>query len=120
MMAMLVCACLVTPVFFVSSVSTEWAAIWLISLAVAAHQGWSANLFTTTSDMFPRSAVGSVVGIGATVGSLGGVLFSLGAGWILHVTHTYKALFIISAAAYLVGLGLMHLIAPGMKRTTLN
>jgi MFS transporter, ACS family, hexuronate transporter len=119
MMTMLLCACLVTPVFFVSSVSAEWLSIGLISLAVAAHQGWSANLFTTASDMFPRSAVGSVVGIGATIGSLGGVLFSLGAGWILHVTHTYKTLFIMSAAAYLIGLGLMHLIAPGMKRATL-
>jgi MFS transporter, ACS family, hexuronate transporter len=112
---MLLCACLVTPVFFVPTLPTLWASIALISVAVAAHQGWSANLFTTASDMFPRAAVGTVVGIGATAGSVAGAMFSIGAGWILHVTHTYKALFVISAVAYLLGLSLMNLFAPGLK-----
>jgi ACS family hexuronate transporter-like MFS transporter len=116
LVTMLLCACLITPIFFVSRQSSEWGAIALISLAVAAHQGWSANLFTTASDMFPRAAVGSVVGIGGTVGSIGGVLFSLGTGWILEVTHSYTALFMMSAAAYLLALGLMQLIVPGLKR----
>ncbi len=119
-LTMLLCACLVVPVFFVNKVSSEWDAIALISLAVAAHQGWSANLFTTASDMFPRSAVGSVVGIGATIGSIGGVLFSLGAGWILNLTHDYSILFLISASAYLVGLGLMQWIAPGFKPAVIS
>lgn len=112
---MLLCACLVTPIFFASRVSSEWAAIAIISVAVAAHQGWSANLFTTASDMFPRAAVGTVVGIGATMGSIGGVLFSLGTGWILNLTHTYTILFALSASAYLLALAVMQLIVPGFK-----
>lgn len=112
---MLLCACLVTPIFFASRAPSEWVSIALISLAVAAHQGWSANLFTTVSDMFPRAAVGSVVGIGATLGSIGGVLFSLGTGWILHLTHNYSPLFVIAAGAYLLALGVMQWLAPGFR-----
>ena len=112
---MLLCACLVTPIFFASRAPSEWGAVSLISLAVAAHQGWSANLFTTVSDMFPRAAVGSVVGIGATLGSIGGVLFSLGTGWILHFTHSYSILFALSASAYLLALAAMLWLAPGFK-----
>ena len=117
---MLLCAFLVTPIFFASRVHSEWLAIGIISLAVAAHQGWSANLFTTASDMFPRSAVGSVVGIGATMGSIGGVLFSLGTGWLLNLTHNYTIPFVLSASAYLFALGLMQLIVPGLKPVVLN
>ncbi|WP_446741658.1 MFS transporter [Silvibacterium acidisoli] len=113
---MLMCAIAVTPIFFVSRVSNEWTAIALISLAAAAHQGWSANLFTTASDMFPRSAVGSVVGIGGTLGSAGGVLFSLSTGWVLEITHSYASLFVISACAYLLGLGILQTLAPGLRR----
>ena len=117
---MLLCASLVTPIFFASRVHSEWLAIAIISVAAAAHQGWSANLFTTASDMFPRSAVGSVVGIGATIGSIGGVLFSLGTGWILNLTHNYTIPFILSASAYLLALGLMQLIVPGSKSAVLT
>lgn len=112
---MLLCACLVTPIFFASRTPSEWTSIAVIGLAVAAHQGWSANLFTTVSDMFPRAAVGSVVGIGATLGSLGGLLFSLGTGWILHLTHSYSLLFALSASAYLLALAAMQWLAPGFK-----
>ena len=117
---MLLCACLVTPIFFASSAPSEWVSVALISLAVAAHQGWSANLFTTVSDMFPRVAVGSVVGIGATFGSIGGVLFSLGTGWILHFTHSYSILFALSASAYLLALAAMQWLAPGFKTASLT
>ena len=78
--AMLLCACLVAPVFLINYLHADnfgkWAAIGLLSLAAAAHQGWSANLFTTASDMFPRSAVGSVTGIGTMAGAVGGFLFA--------------------------------------------
>jgi ACS family hexuronate transporter-like MFS transporter len=87
----------------------------VIGIAVAAHQGWSANLFTTVSDMFPRAAVGSVVGIGATLGSIAGVVFSLATGWILHVTHSYSTLFALSASAYLLALAAMQWLAPGFR-----
>jgi ACS family hexuronate transporter-like MFS transporter len=114
--AMLFCACCVVPVFLINFVSSEWAAIALLSLAAAAHQGWSANLFTTTSDMFPRTAVGSVTGIGGMAGSVGGVLFATYTGRILEWTHSYSSLFAIAASAYLVALAVILLLAPGLKR----
>ena len=114
--AMLFCACCVVPVFLINYVSSEWAAIGLLSLAAAAHQGWSANLFTTTSDMFPRTAVGSVTGIGGMAGSVGGVLLATYTGRILEWTHSYATLFIIAASAYLVALAVIVLLAPGLRR----
>lgn len=114
--AMLLCACLVVPIFLINYLETEWAAIALLSLAAAAHQGWSANLFTTASDMFPRSAVGSVTGIGGMVGSVGGFLLATSAGIILELTHSYASLFAIAASAYLVALALIVLLAPGLKK----
>ena len=113
---MLVFACIVTPIFFASRTNSEWVAVGLLSLAAAAHQGWSANLFTTVSDMFPKSAVGAVVGIGGMAGSVGGVLFSLSAGWILQITHSYASLFAIAASAYLVAFVILRALAPGLKK----
>ncbi len=118
--AMLICACLATPIFFLSRVNSVWIAVALLSLAVATHQGWSANLFTTPSDMFPNAAVGSVTGIGGTGGSLGGVIFSMGVGWILHLTHSYSLIFGISASAYLVALAFVHLLAPGLRKAEIK
>jgi ACS family hexuronate transporter-like MFS transporter len=116
MCAMLICAGLVLPIFTAGSLNSEWAAIALLSLAAAAHQGWSANLFTIASDMFPRSAVGTVVGIGGMAGAVGGVLFSVSAGKILQLTHSYVALFGISASAYLLSIAILHILAPGLKK----
>jgi ACS family hexuronate transporter-like MFS transporter len=115
LIVMLLCASLVLPIFLASRVSSVWMAVGLLSLAAAAHQGWSANLYTTAADMFPKSAVGAVVGIGGTAGSIGGVLFSFATGWILQLTHSYTPLFAIAAFAYLIGLGFMQLLAPGLK-----
>ncbi|MGD0800592.1 MAG: MFS transporter [Terracidiphilus sp.] len=117
--AMLLCACLVAPIFTVTYLQSEWAAIVLLSLAAAAHQGWSANLLTTPSDMFPRSAVGSVAGIGGMAGSVGLFLLSTYAGHILQLTHKYASLFAIAASAYLVALLLIVVLAPGLKRIEL-
>jgi ACS family hexuronate transporter-like MFS transporter len=114
--AMLVCASLVVPIYTASSVKSVWSAIALISIAAGAHQGWSANLFTTPSDMFPRSAVGSVVGIGGMAGSVGSALFAFYAGHILQLTHSYASLFGIAAGAYLLALVAMWLLAPGLKK----
>ncbi len=114
--SMLFCACLVVPVFLINYLHSEWAAIGLLSLAAAAHQGWSANLFTTASDMFPRSAVGSVTGIGGMAGSVGGFLLATFAGYILQLTHSYASLFAIAASAYLLALFIMVLLAPGLKK----
>jgi len=114
--AMLVCATLVLPICAVGSVNSKWAAVGLLSLAAASHQGWSANLFTVASDMFPRNTVGAVVGVGGMAGSVGGVVFSLSAGKILEVSHSYTPLFGISASAYLVSIVILHVLAPGLKK----
>ena len=114
--AMLFCACMVVPIFTAARLKSEWAAIALLSLAAGAHQGWSANLFTTSSDMFPRSAVGAVVGIGGMAGSVGGAIFAFFAGHILQLTQSYTILFGIAASAYLLALLILCLLAPGLKK----
>src|SRR5271169_628061 len=118
--AMLFCAFLVVPIYTASSVKSVWTAIALISVAAGAHQGWSANLFTTSSDMFPRSAVGSVVGIGGMAGSVGSALFAFFAGHILQLTHSYASLFGIAASAYLFALVILCLLAPGLRKVELT
>jgi ACS family hexuronate transporter-like MFS transporter len=116
---MLFCAALVVPVFLINYIGSEWVAISLLSLAAAAHQGWSANLFTTASDMFPRGAVGSVTGIGAMVGAVTGFGFAKLAGHLLQVSNSYAVLFVIAASAYLVSWVFMVLLAPGLKKVEL-
>jgi ACS family hexuronate transporter-like MFS transporter len=121
MSAMLLCALCVVPVFFISFVNSIWIAVALLSLAAAAHQGWSANIFTTVSDMFPRSAVGSVTGIGAMAGSVGGVLLATFTGWLLQGSDkNYIVLFGIAASAYIVAFLVIITLAPGLKRAELN
>jgi ACS family hexuronate transporter-like MFS transporter len=114
--AMLFCAFLVVPICTATSAKSVWLAIALISLAAGAHQGWSANLFTTPSDMFPRSAVGSVVGIGGMAGSFGSALFAFYAGHVLQLTHSYVTLFAIASSAYLLALIVLYALAPGLKK----
>jgi ACS family hexuronate transporter-like MFS transporter len=114
--AMLICALAVTPIVFVSQVSNLWVAVALIGLAAAAHQGWSANIFTTVSDMFPRRAVGSVVGIGGMAGAMGGTTFAVATGYILERTHNnYMIMFAIAGSVYLVALGIVHLLVPKLE-----
>lgn len=114
--AMLFCGAVVVPIYTAASLKTEWAAIALLSLAAGAHQGFSANLFTTASDMFPRSAVGTVVGIGGMAGALGGAVFAFFAGHVLQLTHSYRILFAIAACAYLIAVLILYLLAPALKK----
>ncbi|MGD0940487.1 MAG: MFS transporter [Terracidiphilus sp.] len=123
--AMLLCASLVVPVFLINTLQAnnfgKWAAVGLLGLAAAAHQGWSANLFTTASDMFPRSAVGSATGIGTMAGAVGGFLFSTYIGYILQLSHgDYSILFIIASSVYLISLLINVLLAPGLKKAELT
>jgi ACS family hexuronate transporter-like MFS transporter len=113
--AMLICALCVTPIVFAATGVDKWTAILLISLAAAAHQGWSANLFTLSSDMFPRRAVGSVVGIGGMAGAVGGMLLALLVGAVLQATGRYLPIFIIAGSAYVVALLLIQLLVPKLK-----
>jgi ACS family hexuronate transporter-like MFS transporter len=116
--SMFVFALCVLPILFVGQAG-PWGAVVLIGVAGAAHQAWSANLFTTASDMFPKRAVASVVGLGGMAGSLGGILFPIYAGKLLdkfqaahNVTAGYSILFAICGSAYLVAFAINHLLAP--------
>jgi ACS family hexuronate transporter-like MFS transporter len=113
--SMLLCAVSVVPIVFAAQTASLWVAVALVSLAAAAHQGWSANLFTLTSDMFPRRAVGSVVGIGGTAGAIGGMLIALVVGEILQKTGSYVPIFIIAGSAYLAALTVIHLLVPRLE-----
>ncbi|MFI5006411.1 MAG: MFS transporter [Solirubrobacterales bacterium] len=109
---MLVCALCVMPIVFATQVASLWAAVGLIGLAAAAHQGWSANLFTLASDMFPRRAVGSVVGIGGFAGAVGGMLIATAVGHLLQWTGSYVPVFLLAGAAYLLALLVIQTLAP--------
>lgn len=113
--AMLICAIAVIPIVIASTTSNLWLAVVLIGIAAAAHQGWSANIFTIASDMFPKQAVGSVVGIGGMFGAIGGMCISPLVGYILQTTGSYVPIFIIAASAYLVALLVIHLLAPKLE-----
>lgn len=109
---MLVCACAVVPVFFSQSIDSLWLNVAVIGIATAAHQAFSANLYTLPSDLFPRSAVGSVIGIGGTVGAIGGMMMAKYAGFVLDSIGTYTPLFAIAGSAYFLALGAVHLLSP--------
>ncbi len=113
--AMLTCACLVVPIAVAGGLHSVWLAVGLLSLAAAAHQGWSANIFTTASDMFPARFVGTVVSFGQVAGALGGAIFQPVCGHIVQLTHSFVPLFIYSASAYLIALLLLRALAPGLK-----
>jgi len=117
---MLICAVCVLPVVFATLTNSLWVSVLLIALAAAAHQGWSANIFTTASDMFPRQAVGSVVGIGGMAGSVGGMILQASVGFIVAYTGSYFSVFIIAASAYLVALLIMQLLTPKLEPAVIN
>lgn len=110
--AMLLCAVLVLPVFWVAYVNALWGAVAIVGVAAAAHQGFSCNLFTLPSDVFPRRAVGSLVGIGGTAGAIGGMLLTKYAGWVLDRLGTFKPIFAYAGCAYLLALLVVHLLSP--------
>ena len=118
--AMLVCALLILPVAMAPRVDSAWLAVWLVGIAAAAHQGFSANIFTTTSDMFPKHAVGSVVGIGGFAGAMGGFLMNLGAGWFRENQGDYVTMFTIAGFVYLIALAAMHALAPRLEPVRLG
>jgi ACS family hexuronate transporter-like MFS transporter len=114
-LTMLVCALLAVPVMFASFADSVWLAVLIIGVATAAHQGFSANLYTLPSDVFPRGAVGSVVGIGGMLGAFGGMVFSKYIGGVLESIGTYTPIFIVAGSAYLIALLVVHLLTPKME-----
>ena len=118
--AMLVCALGVVPIVFASRVSHLWVSVGLIALAAAAHQGWSANIFTLPSDTFPRQAVGSLVGLGGMFGSVGALLLAKVTGYVLQSSGSYLPMFIIAGSAYLAALAVIHLLNPNLEPAQLK
>ena len=115
--AMLVCALLVLPIIHAAQVSNLWVAVLLIGLAAAAHQGWSANLYTLVSDTFPRRAVGSVIGIGGMLGAVGGMLVAIAVGALLQKTGgNYAPLFLVAGLAYLFAFLVIQGLSPRLER----
>jgi ACS family hexuronate transporter-like MFS transporter len=119
--AMLICALAVVPVICASSLSNKWASVLLIGLACGAHQGWSANIFTFVSDIFPKRAVGSIVGIGGAAGGIGGFFISNIVGWILNVdANNYLPIFVVAGTSYLAALLIMHLLVPKIEHIQMS
>ena len=119
-LAMLIAAVIIIPTMFAPAATNMWVAVTIVGIAAAAHQWWSANIFTLTSDMFPRFAVGSVVGIGGFFGAAGGVLFQRATGWVLqHNGSNYTPVFLACGFAYVTALLIIHLLVPRLERVTL-
>jgi ACS family hexuronate transporter-like MFS transporter len=116
--ALLVCALAVLPVLYAPYADNLWVVVALVGLATAAHQGWSANLFTLVSDMFPKAAVGSVVGIGGMAGAIGGGVMQLVAGRIAD--YSYLPLFIFAGTAYLLALIIIDRLSPQLRAAKLD
>ncbi|PZN33871.1 MAG: MFS transporter [Proteobacteria bacterium] len=118
--AMLVCALCVVPIVFALRADNLWLAVALIGLATAGHQGWSANVFTLASDMFPRRAVASVVGIGGFGGAVGGMLIATFTGLLLETTGSYLPVFLMAGSAYLLALAVVHRLVPALEPARLD
>lgn len=111
-LALLACALCVTPIIFASTVSSLTAAVAIIGLAAAAHQGWSSNLYTMVSDTFPRRSVASVMGIGGAAGAVGGMIMAKYVGHVLDTVGSYLPVFLWAGSAYLIALAIVHLLVP--------
>jgi MFS transporter, ACS family, aldohexuronate transporter len=118
--SLLICALCVVPVTITPKVGSEWFAILLIGVAAAAHQGFSANLFALSGDLFPRRAVGSIVGIGGMFGSIGGMIFQASAGLVVDHLHSYLPLFVVAGSAYLLAVLLIQILAPRLEPATFD
>jgi len=114
--AMLICAMSVVPIVLLPRIESTWATVLLLGLATAAHQGFSANLFTLPSDMFPARAVASVVGLGLTAGAVGGMLIAKVVSYLLESTGNYAIPFAIAGSAYLLALAIIQVLAPELTR----
>ncbi|GAB3957400.1 MFS transporter [Spirosoma harenae] len=125
--AMLLYALCIVPIMLTRYATSIWEVVGLLGLAVAAHQAWSANLFTLVSDMFPKAAISSVVGLGGMAGSVGGLLFPIVVGSLLdtyklegNITTGYNYLFLICGSAYVLAWLLIHIFAPRLQPITFS
>jgi ACS family hexuronate transporter-like MFS transporter len=114
-LTLLLCALCILPIMFAYRIDSTWGAVLLIGLAAAGHQGFSANLFTLTSDMFPTQAVGSVVGTGGMAGAVGGMFIAKLVGYVLQSTGSYMVPFLIAGSAYFIALAAIQILAPNLE-----
>ena len=114
-LTMLLASILVMPVMFAMHADNLWLAVAILGMATAGHQAFSATLYTFPSDVFPKQAVGTVVGIGGTAGAIGGMLMAKYAGWVLDGIGSYTPIFIVAAAVYILALGVLQVLAPRLR-----
>ena len=100
---------------FAAGASQLWLAVTLVSIAAAGHQGWSANLYTLASDLFPKRAVATLVGLGGTTGAIGGLFIAKITGYVLEFTGSYLTVFLIAGSTYLVALAILHVMMPRLE-----
>lgn len=118
---MLAMALLIVPTTLASRAPTMWTAVLIVGIAAAAHQAWSANVYTLASDMFPKFALGSVVGIGAFAGAMGGVAFQRITGRVLQANGSdYSPIFVVCGLAYVCAWAIIHLLAPRLEPARLG
>jgi ACS family hexuronate transporter-like MFS transporter len=118
--ALLICALMVLPILYAPYSKSLWVVVALVGLAAAGHQGWSANLFTLASDLFPKAAVASVTGIGGMAGAIAGAGFQLVAGYVAKSHPNCAPLFIVAGLAYVVALLVIHLLSPKLAPAKLD
>lgn len=111
---LLICALMVIPIYWASGISDVWPAMLLIGLGMAAHTGWSANMYTMATDFFPKQDVGTVVGFIGMAGAIGGMLMASATGHLLEATGSYKGIFIIAASAYSLALVIIQILVPNI------
>jgi len=111
---LLICAILVVPIYWASGIDDLWPAVILIGLGMAAHTGWSANMYTLATDFFPKKDMGTVVGFIGMAGAVGGMLMASATGHLLEATGSYKILFVIAASMYGIALMIIHLLVPNI------
>ena len=114
-LTMLLASVLVMPVMFAAHANTVWLAVTIVGIATAGHQAFSATLYTFPSDVFPKQAVGTVVGIGGTAGAIGGMLMAKYAGWVLGGIGSYTPIFIVAASVYILALSVLHRLSPRLR-----
>ena len=111
---LLICAIMVVPIYWASGIDDLWTAVILIGLGMAAHTGWSANMYTLATDFFPKKDMGTVVGFIGMAGAVGGMLMASATGHLLEATGSYKILFVIAASMYGIALIIIHLLVPNI------
>jgi len=96
------CAVIILPVMLVSQTQSLWVAIALIAFAAAGHQGWASNIFTIVSDIYPKKAVGSMMGLSGFAGAIGGALSATFVGLLLETTGSYFLIFLLASSVYMI------------------